>query len=217
MYDKKGTTIADKLKEWGGNPVWIPLGARADHINTNIDFDNRDIEVCYIGNINPRKLFRLSKLKRHFGARLKLYGGQGNGDWKSLKGIFYKIVNKLFGLGYIEPISEDKLKEIYGRTKIGFNMHLVSWKGPSNSRMYELPINGVMQLCDNKLGLNRVFEVGKEVVAYENIHNAIQKIEYYLQNDEERIKVAKAGYERAIKYYTYDLVWKRILSVMSQD
>jgi spore maturation protein CgeB len=55
------------------------------------------------------------------------------------------------------------------------------------------------------------------VVAYENIHNAIQKIEYYLQNDEERIKVAKAGYERAIKYYTYDLVWKRILSVMSQD
>jgi len=55
------------------------------HINNNIDFEHRDIEVCYIGNVNPLKLFRLSKLKRHFGDRFKLYGAQGNGDWKSIK------------------------------------------------------------------------------------------------------------------------------------
>jgi len=214
MYNRDWTTIAEKLREWWWNPVWIPLGARADHINEKVDFENRDIEVCYIWNINPCKLFRLAKLKRYFGDRFKLYGLQGNGDWKSLKWIFYKVMNKLFGLWYIEPVSDEKHKEIYGRTKIGFNMHLVSWKWPSNSRLYELPCNWVMQVCDNELGLKMVFEIWKEIVAYKNIHDAIKKIEYYLKNDKERIKIAKAWYKRAMANYLYQDVFITMFDII---
>ena len=38
MFDKQGKTIADKLKEYGGNPIWIPYWYFADHLNSNIDF-----------------------------------------------------------------------------------------------------------------------------------------------------------------------------------
>lgn len=217
MYDKQGTTIADKLKEWWWNPIRIPLGARADHINNNIDFENRNIDICYIGNINPRKLFRLSKLKRHFGNRLKLYGWQGNGDFKSLKWLFYKITNKIFWLWYIEPLSEEKLKEIYRRTKIGFNMHLVDYKWPSNSRMYELPCNGVMEICDNEKWLSHIYKIWKEIVAYNDIKNAIQKIEYYLQNDDKRIEIAKAGYKRARNNYSIEKSFLSIFNLIYQN
>ena len=211
MYDKEGKTIADVLREHWWNPIWLPLWARADHINQDIRFDNRDIELCYIGNMNPPKFFRISKLKRHFGDRLKLYWAQGNGDWKSLKWIFYKICNKLFRFWYIQKLTEDELLEVYRRAKIWFNLHLVPYKWPSNSRMYELASNGVMQVCDNKLWMSRVFEDGKEIVCYESIDEAIEKIEYYLKNENERIEIAKAAYLRSKNEYTYLHVMKKTL------
>ena len=215
MYDKSWKTIADKLREYWWNPVRVPLWARADHIS-KIERE-RDIDVVYIWNVNPRKLFRLSKLKRHFGDRLKLYWWQWNWDWKSLKGILYKIANKIFRLWYIEAISDEKLIEIYSRAKIGFNMHLVPWKWPSNSRMYELPCNKIMQLCDNVLGLSRIFDVWKEVVWYDWIDDAIQKIEYYLKHDDERRKIANAWYEKAIKQYKAENMYKTILGTVFEN
>lgn len=67
--------------------------------------------------------------------------------------------------------------------------------------MYELPCNKVMQLCDNILGLSRIYELWKEVVWYDWIDDAIKKIEYYLQHEDEREKIANAGYKKAIKKY----------------
>lgn len=203
MYDKHWTTIADVLKKHGGNPLWLPLWARSNHINDAFSYTDRDIEVCYIGNVNPPKLWRLSRLKHHFGDRFKLYGAQWNGDRKSLKGIFYKITNKVFWLWYVQKLTDTELLDVYRRTKIGFNMHLVPRKWPSNSRLYELPLNGVMQLCDNKLWLPKVFEIDKEIIYYSSISDAINKIEYYLAHEDERIAIAKAWYERAKDNYEY--------------
>jgi len=67
-----------------------------------------------------------------------------------------------------------------------------------NMRMYEVPAHGAMLLCD-KAGLNaheQIFEPDKEAVFYDSIEDAIQKIEYYLQHDEERKRVARAGFNR---------------------
>lgn len=58
----------------------------------------------------------------------------------------------------------------------------------------------------NKAGSNAhnlIYEDGKEAVYYENSDDAIDKIAYYLEHEEERIKIAKAGYERTIKDYNY--------------
>ena len=77
--------------------------------------------------------------------------------------------------------------------------------------MYELASNGVMQVCDNKLWMSRVFEDGKEIVCYETIDEAIEKIEYYLKNEKERIEIAKAAYLRAKNEYSYLHVMREIL------
>lgn len=199
MYDEK-ITIAEKLKEyWQKNPIRLPLGALEWHINENINFENRDIDVCYIWNVNPPKFFRLSKLKRHFWDRFKLYWKQWNGDRKSLKWIFYKICNKIFKLWYVEKISDEKLIDIYSRTKIWFNMHLDPIKWPSNIRTYELPYNWVMQLCDDVIWLKKVFNIWEEVIWYENISDAIKKIDFYLENEKERQRIAYNGHLRATK------------------
>ena len=214
MFDKQGKTIADKLKEYGGNPIWIPYWYFADHLNSNIDFYNRDIDICYIWNINPPKLIRLSKLKRHFWDKLKLFWQQWNWDRISLKWIFYKITNKIFRLWYIEPVSDEKLKEIYKRTKIWFNLHLCPRKWPSNLRLYELPANWVMEICDNDLWMRKIFNVGKEIITYKNISEAITKIEYYLQHEEERIQIAKQWYKKTINNYSFENNLKNMFDII---
>ena len=85
------------------------------------------------------------------------------------------------------------------RTKIGLNMH-ISY-GPINTRLYQLPANGVMQICDCKKGLGDVFEIDKEIIAYKSINEAIELIKYYLSDEKERENIALAGYRRVMTDY----------------
>ncbi|MBA7507592.1 hypothetical protein ES706_06312 [subsurface metagenome] len=73
--------------------------------------------------------------------------------------------------------------------------------GPSNKRTSQLPANGVMQICDCPEGLGQVFKIGKEVIVYHSIEEAIELIRYYLRHDDERKKIAAAGYKRTMKDY----------------
>ena len=80
-------------------------------------------------------------------------------------------------------------------------------------RMYEAPAHGMMLLCD-KAGLNahaQIFEPDKEAVFYDSIEDAIEKIEYYLEHDEERIKIAQAGFARVHRDYDGELNLKNLL------
>ena len=98
--------------------------------------------------------------------------------------------------------------------KIGFNLHLNGeFKECGNMRTYEVPMHGCL-LLSNKAGANAhnlIFEDQKEAVYYDNLDDAIEKINYYLSNDEERIKIAKRGFERAWKEYDYE---KNLLNLL---
>jgi len=57
------------------------------------------------------------------------------------------------------------------------------------------------------------YVLGKEIVTYHDISDLIQKVRYYLEHDEERKAIAKAGYERAIHEHTYGV---RLAHIMQQ-
>jgi spore maturation protein CgeB len=61
----------------------------------------------------------------------------------------------------------------------------------------------MMLLCD-KAGMNahaQIFEPDKEAVFYDSIEDAIEKIEYYLEHEAERIRIAQAGFTRVHRDY----------------
>jgi hypothetical protein len=102
-----------------------------------------------------------------------------------------------------------ELAELYLKTQIGWNIHRTT--GPINRRMFQLAAHGVMQLCDNKTGLGQIFEVGKEVVGFDTIDEAIELTKYYLEHDSEREAIARAGYERFWKDYHAEANWACLL------
>ena len=91
-------------------------------------------------------------------------------------------------------------------TQLGINIH--NSTGPVNLRTFYLPANGVLQLCDNKSNLGKIFELDKEVIGFDSIEECIEKCHYYLHHKEEQRIIALSGWKRVLKDYTYPNIFK---------
>lgn len=85
--------------------------------------------------------------------------------------------------------------------KICLNTHGPS-QYASNQRLYEATGVGTCLLTDWKDNLPSLFEPDKEVVTYRSAEEAIEKIQYLLDHDDERAAVAAAGQRRTLRDHT---------------
>lgn len=224
------TLFPNALELWGcGQSHWWPLVPPKFGALTEADlwplaaprakalqagdrfFKDRDIEVIYIGKQYGQKVDRLIKLKKHFGSRFRVYGRWAMAGWG---GAARWLKGKPALWSRVKAISDEEKTSLYCRSKIGFNMHFSEVpRETGNMRMYEVPAHGAMLLCD-KAGLNaheRIFEPGKEAIFYDSIEDAIEKIEYYLDHDEEREKIARVGFARLHRDYDGETKLKNFL------
>ena len=104
--------------------------------------------------------------------------------------------------------TQQEVLELYARSKIGWNLHHST--GPCNTRLLELPANGVLQICDNKRFLGPIFELDREIVGFDTLEECVEKTRHYLAHDDERRRIAAAGRERAMRDYTEDRMWDRV-------
>lgn len=51
--------------------------------------------------------------------------------------------------------------------------------------------------------LAKEFEDGKELVMYRSLDEMVEKVQYYLEHEEERAQIARAGYEKVLREYNY--------------
>ena len=63
--------------------------------------------------------------------------------------------------------------------------------------MFHATSCGALCITDYVPGLEKCFEIGKEVIVYED--DPVDEIKYYLENEEEMKEIAKAGYMRTLK------------------
>lgn len=112
--------------------------------------------------------------------------------------------------GYLE-----NLKQNYLQTKIGWNFHHST--GPTNRRTFELPALGLMQICDNKSNLGKIFRLDVEAVGFDTIEECSEKTRYYLAHDSERREIAYNGWKKTIEEYTIRKWWDKILNSISED
>lgn len=191
--------MTDKLIEFGAKrTTWMPYGVVDGLFDPNLreeDIYNqkRNIDVLYVGAFYREKVDMLLKLKKIFGDKFILHGAWGLKFWG-----YYLLQGKWV---WVKPLPHSLFVQTYQNAKIGINMHLSGELG--NGRLYQLPMNGVMQICDCADVLSKVFEPGKEIIGYNTIDEAIELIKYYLEHDDERKKIAATGFRRARRDYKY--------------
>ncbi|MFH1857224.1 MAG: glycosyltransferase [Candidatus Omnitrophota bacterium] len=126
------------------------------------------------------------------------YGGEKSERRKALMEIKKRFPNSFIGNA---PYTQ--MSEIYSSSKMGINYSL---NNDINMRVFEILSCGAMLITGRikkESGFDELFEEGRHFAAYDNIEEFIYLMDYYLLHNEERQKIAFAGYERAVNAHTY--------------
>jgi hypothetical protein len=86
-----------------------------------------------------------------------------------------------------------------------------------NYRTFETTGCGTMLLTNYTPGLEKLFDIGKEIVVYNNLSELDEKVKYYLENEEERKTIANAGYERSKRDHTYYERSKTLIEIIKNN
>ena len=169
----------------------------------------RDRDIIFIGALFPNKMHLLASLKKAFGGRFQLHGLAG---WK--KNLYFNVK---YGLpGWVIPIAGEQYVPLYQRAKIGINVHNRGKYTVGNYRLFELPGNGVMQISDGGEYLSEFFKVGEEIESYETEEELIDKIQFYLNHDEARERIARAGYQRVVRDHRIKLRLRQAADIIAR-
>lgn len=189
----------ETYRSWGvRNVEWAPMGLMPgayDLTLTEQDIleGDRDIPlIMFADRLSPPRRERMERLAAAF----------PNGNF--------------YGRGWPcgSPSFGPEQLALLRRARIGPNVH--NSTGPINFRLFQLPANGVMQICDNKRHLGQVYELGKEVVGFDTVDEGIDLCRYYLEHDDERRRIAAAGWRRVRRDYTEVAVFKRALNLIER-
>lgn len=77
--------------------------------------------------------------------------------------------------------------------------------GEVTRRIFEGMACGKLVLCDRlneSKRLHEIFQDGEEIVFYDDIIDCINKMNYYVENSEERERIAKNGYNKVLENHT---------------
>lgn len=106
---------------------------------------------------------------------------------------------------------------IYAGTKINLNIALKGIEGGTTQRIMDIMGAGGFVLTNYCEETAELFEEDKEIVMFRTPEELIQKVDYYLEHEEEREQIARVGHERAMNDYTYEKKIKKLLDWVTED
>jgi spore maturation protein CgeB len=205
----------DKYKAIGQNNIirsqWASLDSQVSYSKIDYRYD-----VSFIGGINPyRKWFVKELFKR--GIKVHCFGnGWDNGrvTYKQMEEIFLtskvnlNISNSTnYDVRYLMSSLRGFLSTVRATIKCGKN------SSQTKARNFEIPVQGGFQLTDYVPTIEDYFDIGKELICYNNIDEAENLIQYYIKHESERENIKLAGVEKARKKHTFK---HRIINFMKE-
>ena len=150
----------------------------------------------YYTPVSPNKKYDVTFVGQKYGVRGEI--------------LEYLIKNHIpietFGRGWGNYLPFEEVVSIFSNSKINLNISASSSDQKIKQikgRIFEVPMCGGFLLTDYVNGLENYFDIGKEIVCYEDKQDLICKIKYYLKNEKEREKIAKSGYYASLERNTW--------------
>lgn len=156
---------------------------------------SRDIEASFVGGISQHHGNALPLLAGMASQTSMRFFGYGAGSLPSSSLVRQRHGGEVWGLDMYRTLA---------RSRVTLNRHIdVAERYANNMRLYEATGMGAMLLTDRKDNLNDLFNVGKEVVAYESIDEACEMVRHYVAHPKEAAAIAQAGQSRTLREHTY--------------
>jgi spore maturation protein CgeB len=116
------------------------------------------------------------------------------------------------------PVFGFDMYKLLRKSKMILNMHgKAANEYAGNVRLFEATGLGSCLVTDNKNNLSELFDVNNEIVVYNNSQDCIEKVQWLLNNEEERIRIAKAGQARTLKSHTTAKRCKLMIDIINDE
>lgn len=117
----------------------------------------------------------------------------------------YNIKQDIFVIG-------DDMVNAINSYKIHFNRNI---SNDINYRTFETTGCKTFLLTNYTAGLEKLFNIGTEIVTYDNFNDLDEKINFYLNNESERKKIEDLGWQRSKKEHTYYERCKLLIEIIN--
>jgi hypothetical protein len=164
---------------------------------TAVEQERYGSDVTFIGHYEADGRVEMLKAIVDRRIRLRLFGpgkGEGSGDWDGAIGAFEQMRH----LVPVRPVwNEDYNKALCG-AKIALCFLSKLNRDTYTRRCFEIPASGTLMLSEYTPDLATLFKEGVEADFFRSEAELVEKVEYYLANEEVRGRVADAGRRRVI-------------------
>lgn len=122
------------------------------------------------------------------------------------------MLSNIKNMGVVDTRCE--LPKVYKSCKININTTMRTIRTGISQRVLDIMATGSFVLTNYQKELEEIFEIGKEIVVYKSEKEMIEKIKYYLDNEEERLLIAKNGYKKVKNNYSSEKQVAKIFKIV---
>lgn len=173
-------------------------------IHKPIYAENYNHDVLFIGFPENERIDSILYLANN-GIKVDIYGYPT--AWEKHVINHPNIINhkkSLDGQEYAKAISNSKITLCFLR-KINRDLH--------TSRSIEIPACKGFMIAERTNEHLDLFEEDKEAIYFDNDKELLEKVAYFLENEDERKKIQENGYKKCLNIdYSYDNMVKKVLS-----
>jgi hypothetical protein len=159
----------------------------------------KDLDFTFAGQVYGDRVRSSRYLARHAG--LRVYGFM-SGMVRTPAFLYWPVIRSLtfrFPSIYGAAIHYQEITEIWNRSRISYTPMEASVSADIlqiKSRVFEQGLSGTLMVCRLSPNLERYYEPGNEFVPFEDLDDCVEKVRFYLKNESERARIARAYYER---------------------
>lgn len=188
------------FKQYGEESLVLPPAYDAE-MYAPIGIENKKYDVSFVGRMDRVGRKEFIDFLEENGIKVEVFG------WGSKNGV----------------VGKKEMIEIFNNSKINLN-----FTGPSNifknkiqSRVkqikghcQEIALTKSFVLTEVSPVIHRLFEIGSEIDVFYDKHDLLDKVNFYLKNDEQRKQMAEKAYRRSLRDLGACGVWERLLQLI---
>ena len=161
-------------------------------------------DVTFIGSPKEDR-YKIIKFLKDSGINIKIFGT----GWSK-----YADLNEIYG----GVLDYESLVKVINQSKININFTKNRLGIPHfKSRLFEIASCKSFMISEYYSGYMRMLKKDIELVMFKDEYDLLDKIKYYLKNENEREKIAELAYKKVIKYYTQDYEFNKIFRKIFSD
>lgn len=108
-----------------------------------------------------------------------------------------------------------EMPKIFQASKINLNITMRPIETGLSLRIWDVLGCGGFLMTNYQAEIPEYFEIGKDLEVYESTEDLIQKTDYYLHHEAERMEIALHGYEKTARYHTYEMRLAEMIRILS--